>query len=137
MTLGDFTGTVGYDYFLGDYVNLGGSVSFLYSDTDAIDVDFEFEDGSPIFRTLRLQVVPLEANIRFLPTGRDAAVIPYVGGGAGIYFWEYEEFGDFVINRNTDPEIISGTSFSDGADPGWHVEGGVYIPIATFHCYCS
>jgi hypothetical protein len=127
--LNSFAFSVGYDHFLGDYVNLGGSVSFLEGDTDAIDRDFEFDDGTPIFRTIRLQVIPLEASVKFLPAGRDAGIIPYIGGGAGIYFWEYEEFGDFVINRNTNPEIISGTAFSDGADPGFHVEGGVYIPF--------
>jgi hypothetical protein len=128
--LASFAGTIGYDHFLGDYVNLGGSVSFQYADTDVADVDFEFENGSPIFRTISLQMIPLEANIRFLPTGRDASIIPYFGGGVGLYLWEYEEIGDFVINRNSDnPEIISGTAFSDGADPGFHVEGGVYIPF--------
>ncbi|HSE39627.1 MAG TPA: outer membrane beta-barrel protein [Acidobacteriota bacterium] len=128
--LNDFSISVGYDFFLGDYVNLGGSFSWYEGDTDAIDRDFVFEDGSPIFRNVRLQIVPLEANVKFLPVGRDAVLIPYVGGGVGVYFWEYEEFGDFVVNRDpTNPDFISGTAFSDGADPGFHVEGGVYIPI--------
>lgn len=127
--LDTFGVTVGYDHFLGDYVNLGASVSFSRSDTTVSDVDFEFEDGSPIFRDIRLDMVPLEANLKFLPVGREASIIPYVGGGVGIYFWEYEEFGDFIINRNTNPSVINGSAFSDGADFGFHVEGGVFIPV--------
>jgi hypothetical protein len=128
--LDDFGGSIGYDFFLGNNVNLGAGFSYYHSDTTVEDVDFEFQNGQPILRDIHFQIVPLEANIKFLPTGRDSVVIPYVGGGFGIYFWEYEEFGDFVNNRNSpNPEIITGHAFSDGADPGWHVEAGVFVPI--------
>lgn len=127
--LNDFGGTVGYDHFLGNYVNVGASFSFYESDTTVQDVDFEFENGAPILRNIRLQIIPLEANVRVLPTGRDASIIPYFGGGFGFYFWEYEEVGDFIINRNANFDVITGTAFSDGADPGFHVEAGVFIPV--------
>jgi hypothetical protein len=127
--LDGFGVTVGYDHFLGDYINLGGSFSFYRSDTTVSDVDFEFNNGAPILRDIRLEIVPIEANLHFLPAGRETVVIPYVGGGVGIYVWQYEEIGDFVIDRNTDPSIITGSAFSDGADLGFHVEGGVFIPI--------
>jgi opacity protein-like surface antigen len=65
-----------------------------------------------------------------LPVGRESPVIPYIGAGAGLYIWEYEEFGDFVINRFTDPEVITGVAFSDGADFGWNVHGGVQFPFS-------
>jgi len=123
-------GTFGYDHFLGDFISIGGSASFYRSDTTVSDVDFEFENGQPIFRDIRLEIVPLELNLRLLPAGRNAVIIPYVGGGIGAYMWEYEEFGDFVIDRFTDPSIITGSAFSDGTDFGYHVEGGVQIPVS-------
>jgi hypothetical protein len=134
--LNDFTFTARYDHFFGDFVNLGGSVSFFDADTHVVDSDFEFENGDPITRRIRLQIVPVEVNLHFLPAGRNEVIIPYVGGGVGAYYWEYEEIGDFVFNRNTGNEIVrTGDAYSDGWDGGWHVEGGVQIPFsrsATF-----
>jgi len=128
--LNDFGGSIGYDFFLGDHVNLGAGFSYYHSDTTVEDVDFEFPNHQPILRDIHLQIVPLEANVKFLLTGRDAVVIPYVGGGFGIYFWEYSEVGDFIIDRNSgNPQTISGHAFSDGADPGWHAEAGVFVPV--------
>ena len=128
--LNDFGGTIRYDHFLGEYINLGGGISFYQGDDTVQDRDFVFDDGGPILRDIRLEIVPVEANIHFLPAGRNAAVIPYFGGGFGFYYWEYEEIGDFVINRFTRPEVITGVATSDGFDPGFHVEGGVYIPVS-------
>jgi opacity protein-like surface antigen len=128
--LDGFGGTFGYDHFVGEFVNVGGSISFYEEDTTVSDREFEFPNGRPIFRDIRLRIVPLEANVRVLPMGRDLAVIPYIGAGAGIYFWEYEEFGDFVIDRFTDPTVITGSAFSDGADFGFNVHGGVQFPIS-------
>ena len=71
----------------------------------------------------------VEVSFKVLPAGRNVPVIPYIGGGAGLYYWQYEEIGDFVIDRIIDPTIISGIAYADGWDPGWHVEGGVQIPV--------
>jgi hypothetical protein len=129
--LNDFGASFSYDHFVGDFVNIGGGLSFYQGETRVTDQEFEFSNGDPIRRLISLQIIPLEANIRFLPAGREAAVIPYIGGGAGIYFWEYEERGDFVFDRNSaNPSVVTGSAFSDGADPGWHVEGGVHIPFS-------
>ncbi len=130
IDLNDFIGSVGYDHFFGEYFSLGGNFGFYEGETVVQDVDFTFTDDSPIFRDVRLEIVPLEIALKVLPLGREAAVIPYMGGGAGLYYWEYEEVGDFVIDRNTDPTIVAGTAFSDGWNGGWHVEGGVQIPVS-------
>ena len=128
--LNSFGGTFGYDHFFGDYVNFGPSISFYYADTTVSDLEFEFEDGREIFRDIRLHIVPIEANLRILPIGRDQPVIPYIGAGVGVYIWEYEEIGDFVIDRLTNPRIISGSAFSDGADFGYNIHGGVQFPVS-------
>lgn len=127
--LNGFSGSIGYDHFFGDHFTLGGNVSFYQGQTTVQDIDFEFPDGAPIFRDINLEIVPLEVSFKVLPAGRNVPVIPYVGGGVGLYYWQYEEVGDFVIDRIIDPTIISGTAYSDGWDPGWHVEGGVQIPV--------
>lgn len=128
--LNDFGITFGYDHFLTEHINLGGSLSYYRSVTLVEDVDFVFDDNSPILRDILLEIVPIELNLRFLPVGREGSIIPYLGGGVGLYYWKYEENGDFVINRNTTQDVITGLATSDGTDPGFHLEGGVYIPIA-------
>lgn len=128
-----FSGTFGYDHFLGNYVSIGGSVSGYEHDTNVEDVDFEHLDGTPIFRNIRLEVVPMELNLHLLPAGRNAGLIPYVGGGVGIYYWEYEEAGDFVMDRHSlHPSVVRGDAYSDGVDPGWHIEGGIQVPVSSF-----
>jgi opacity protein-like surface antigen len=128
--LNDFGFTFGYDHFIGEFVNVGGSISVYEGETTVEDREFTFENGAPILREIRLRIIPIEANVRVLPIGRNYAVIPYVGAGAGIYIWEYEEFGDFVIDRFGDPFIDTGSAFSDGADFGFNIHGGLQFPIS-------
>jgi len=133
--LNDWGGTFGYNHFIGEYFDVGGSVSYYHGDTTVEDRDFEFPNGQPILRDIHFKVIPVEANFNVLPVGRNYAVIPFIGAGVGVYFWDYEEFGDFVINRFNDPEVITGSAFSDGTDLGWNVHGGIQIPFsrsATF-----
>jgi hypothetical protein len=128
--LNGFGATFGYDHFLGDFINIGGSIGVYQDDTTVADREFEFPNGRPILRDIRLRIVPLEANLRILPVGRDAVVIPYIGAGAGVYIWEYEEIGDFVFDRFGDPFVESGVAFSDGADFGFNIHGGVQVPVS-------
>jgi len=128
--LNDFGITFGYDHFIGEYVNVGGSIAFYEGETFVRDTEFTFTNGDPIVRDIRLRIIPIEANVRVLPIGREYAVIPYVGAGAGVYVWEYEEIGDFVIDRLGDPFIETGSAFSDGADFGFNIHGGLQFPVS-------
>src|SRR5262249_14256621 len=135
--LGGFSGVVAYNHFLGSHFDLGGGFSFFAHDTNVQDVEFSFLDGTPLIRNIRLEIYPVEGSLHFLPAGRDVPVIPYIGGGGGVYFWHYDEVGDFVQNRNTDPFIVTGAAHSDGADGGWHVEGGIQIPFSRYTTFTA
>jgi hypothetical protein len=128
--LNDFGISIGYDHFLNNYINIGGGVTYYRGRTRVRDVVFVFDDGSSVIRDITLEIVPLEFGLKVLPLGREKPVIPYFGGGGGAYYWKYEEAGDFVFNRNTNnPTPVTGRAFSDGTDFGYHLEGGVYIPV--------
>lgn len=129
--LNNIGGTFRYDKFLGNYINISGGVSFYEDTTTVRDVDFVHQDGTSVIRDIRLEIAPIEASVHVLPIGRNAGVIPYVGGGFGLYYWRYEEVGDFIFDRNSaDPSVVFGSAISDGWDPGFHVEGGIQIPVS-------
>src|SRR5262249_8311890 len=83
--LNDFVGTVGSDHFFGEHISLGGDFAYYQGQTTVQDVDFIFPSGQPIFRDIRLEIVPLEIGLKVLPIGRNVPVIPYFGGGGGLY----------------------------------------------------
>lgn len=95
----DFRGVnVGAEYLLGvtDYIEAGLDVGFYQRTVPSIYADFTHDDGREIEQDLKLRIIPITASVRFLPTGRNASVQPYVGIGAGFLNWRYSETGEFV-----------------------------------------
>lgn len=94
-------------------------------------LDFVDEFGSPIVHDTRLRIASATAAYIFSFTGRDAAVVPYVGVGGGIYDWELEESGDFIDFGVNPPEIFTDT-FRDGdVTLGYFYLAGVEVPVGT------
>lgn len=85
--------------------------------------DWEYEDGSPIYQSLSLSIVPIEANINFYPIGAHRPIAPYFGGGIGIYFWKYVQEGDFV--DFTTWEVFSGSYETTTSGIGTNIRGGI------------
>ncbi len=125
----NFTATFGYDHFIGEYVNVGGSLTYYKDETSGQDRAFLTPAGGPVRRDFRLKIIPLEFNASALPMGRSKMVVPFIGGGVGLYRWEYEEAGDFVVNRDSDPRVITDRASSDGTTFGYHIYGGVHVPF--------
>ena len=67
--------------------------------------------------------------MRFVPGGRHHTT-PYIGGGADVVAYEYEEFGDFIDFEDDALPIISDDFISRGALFGAHVVGGVRLAIS-------
>ena len=97
----DFRGVnVGAEYLFGvtDYIEAGLDLSFYQRTVPSIyrDVSHGAPDFREIEQDLKLRIIPITASIRFLPTGRNAPVQPYIGIGAGFLNWRYSETGEFV-----------------------------------------
>lgn len=92
------TVSLGAEYLvgLGEFLEAGAGVGYTSRSVDTIYADFERPDGSEIEQQLKLRIVPISATVRVLPFGRSGAIVPYVGGGIGIYAWRYVEAGDFI-----------------------------------------
>ncbi len=99
----DFRGiNVGAEYLFGvtDYIEAGLDVSLYQRTVPSIYADVVHDDGREIEQDLKLRIIPITASVRFLPTGRNASVQPYIGIGAGFLNWRYSETGEFVDFRD-------------------------------------
>ncbi len=142
----NFTLGLGYEYFLAENLSLALTLDYYsrdrlgfyldYDQADFTDYWFAFPiDGEPAVITdwyyiehgLKVTSAPLQVSLKFLPLGRRARLIPFVGGGAGVYFWSAEMYGEMVdfypVDDNGDPvdwyyDYETDTAYSNPADPG-------------------
>jgi opacity protein-like surface antigen len=129
----DFQGLSGgieYSFNATDHVELGVHLDGYGRTVDSSYRDFEREDGTPIFQQLRLNVVPLGFSVRFLPAGRRARVSPYIAAGGDVFFYRYEEQGDFIDFFQDDLPVSTDAFVSQGAAGGFHVAAGLRVPLS-------
>jgi hypothetical protein len=125
----DFNGvTVGGEFLagLGDFFELGLGAGYYHQTVHSVYTDFVDDQGFEIQQEMRLRIAPFTATIRVLPFGRRAALRPYLGGGVGIFAWDYSESGDFI---DGDFNVNYGRFNGSGAAVGPVVFGGLQIPI--------
>lgn len=146
---------IGYDYFVNKYVSLAFSVDsynrsqvgyyrdwVMNSLTDGdFAFPFEFYLGDNIVHSFKMSITPLQVSLKFMPFGRRARLVPYIGGGGSLVFWSVRMFGDMVDFADpfiyTDPDlgdvdiypVVSVASHENGASFGWHAFGGLQVPI--------
>lgn len=123
-----FAGGAEFAWGLGDHVELGVHIDGYGRTVHTEYRDFERESGRPITQSLKLTSVPLGFTVRFV-AGDRYSVAPYVGAGADVVFYEYEEFGDFIDFEDPDLPVIADDFISRGAFPGAHVVAGLRVPI--------
>jgi hypothetical protein len=113
---------------LADKFEAGVSVGIYNKTTPAFYDQLVNADGSEIVQDLNLRIVPITATFRFLPLGHHDAIVPYVGGGVGIFAYHYNESGQFVDTNNN---IFRDSFTGNGAAVGPVILGGVRIPVGA------
>ena len=129
----DFQGVTGgleWSFNATDHVELGLSADWYGRTVSSSYRDFERGDGSPIFQDLQLNVVPVGFTVRILPAGRHARVSPYVAAGADVFFYKYEEQGEFIDFFDDDLPVSTDAFVSEGATAGFHVAAGLRVPVS-------
>ncbi len=116
-----------YLYSFGDFVEIGGGVSYYSGSAPSVYANFINEDGTEIRQELKLRIVPITGTVRFLPISKNAPVVPYIGGGVAILPWRYVETGDFV--DFTDSSIFNSTYAASGTNVGLVLLGGARARI--------
>jgi hypothetical protein len=97
------------------------------------------ESGVPIRQTTTFRRVPVTANIRayLVPRGREigklawipSSVVPWVGAGGGVMWYQFKQQGDFVDLSNLN--IYSDNFDSNGWAPTLQGMGGVDVNLST------
>jgi hypothetical protein len=158
FTKSKFQGTMlglGYEYFVGPYLSLAFSLDSYTKNRPGYYVDwgqFEFDEGNFAFpyelydasiieHAFAVSSTPLQLSVKFLPLGRKARIVPFVGGGAGLYFWSVRlqgEMIDFLDPYIYDDEVLGEVTVypvdivyakERGQTFGAHAFGGFQIPV--------
>jgi opacity protein-like surface antigen len=91
--------------------------------------EFTRESGREVTQSLKFNVVPLGASVRWLPRDGRRDTSPYLGAGVDLFFYKYEEFGDFIDFESEDLDILADSFVSEGTAPGFHVLAGLRVPV--------
>ena len=156
----DFQDTVfcfTYEYFLSNQVSLALSLdgynekkvgSYLDYVADIVDDQiyaFDYGQGSSISHVFTVGITPLQASIKLTPFGRRASVIPYLGGGVGVYIWTVRLQGDTIdfsdpqefYDQNLDEVVIgypvypTDIRIESKFTVGFHGLVGIMVPLAN------
>jgi len=153
-----FNGTIyglSYDYFVSPNISLSFTLDSYSKNRPGYYVDFaqfdldegpfafpaDIYDGYIIEHAFAVSSTPLQVSVKLLPLGRKTRLIPFVGGGAGLYFWSVRLQGEMV--NFSDPWIYPDPDLGDidvypvdlvngkekGSHFGYHAFAGFQIPI--------
>lgn len=105
----------------------------------------DYEGEFPPGHSFNVSITPIQVSLKLTPLGRRRKLIPYVGGGVGLYLWSVRIFGDLIdFSDETwsyyDPDLdaditVYPIQLADAREDnkitiGYHAFGGVMFPIA-------
>ena len=122
-----FTGGAEYNHVLAKNIEMAVFVDGYSRTIDTSYRDWTRPDGSDIFQTLKLQMVPFGLTLQVVPTSKRTKLAPFLGGGVDLFYWKYEEWGDFIDFWDPDLPVYEDYFISDGVTFGFHATGGVRI----------
>ena len=123
-------GGIEYNHVIAKNVEVAVHFDGYSKTVDSFYRDFERPSGGgDILQSLRLRTAPLGVSLRFVPTGKRVKLAPFVGGGVDAVFYEYEEFGDFIVFDDPDLPIEPDHFITDGVAFGLHALGGLRVYV--------
>jgi len=116
-----------YEFFANKQLSLSFETGHYKHEEYSMYRDYEYDDGSPIYQNLSLRINSFEINLKMYPIGHRKRIVPYIGGGCGLYAWKYEQWGDFI---DFEEETISeGYAESDKLSIGFNGRAGIVFKI--------
>lgn len=147
----------GYEYFLSREISIvlnissynknkpGAYLDYVGENIESYDYAFDYGEGYAITHTFSVSITPIQASLKLTPLGRKAKIIPYVGGGVGVYMWNIRLYGDMIdfdsgewfydpgLNEDVIgyPIYYADTREENRISIGYHGFGGIMIPVAN------
>jgi hypothetical protein len=124
-------GAFGFDYLheIAPFLDIMLGSSFYYADHDLAYRDFEDEHGRSIIHTTRIQTSSFDAGLVFRLAPRHAPIVPYIGGGGTVLWYELIEEGDFVDFDRHPPRIFTDHFHTQDIAYGWYALAGLEFPV--------
>jgi hypothetical protein len=113
-----------FEFFLNRFASFGLEIG-NYSRTRYTQYrDYEYNDGTPIYQNVALEITPIEALFTFYMLGHRTTFSPYLAVGGGIYVWKYEQWGDFIDFSDPSLPINEGYAVTKAVTPGFSARVG-------------
>lgn len=90
--------------------------------------DFVREDRTEIEQDFQLKLFPITGGFRFLPLGKFHKFIPYVAAGGALYYFDYQEEGEFIDFGTF--EVFSDSFRDSGLTLGGYAGAGLEFLIS-------
>lgn len=112
-----------YEHHMGKFFSLSFEVGHYEKEVYTEYRDWVDEFGGAIYQNISLEISSLEAGFKFYPMGHRNLFNPYIGAGAGVYYWHYIQWGDFV---DEEQEVIfeNENAQTSTYTPGLNIRGG-------------
>jgi hypothetical protein len=120
-----------FEHFLDRNISLSFEGGYYKKEHLSFYRDYEYNDGSPINQNLSLEMANLEVGFKFYPLGSRLRFCPYLGAGAGVYYWKYKQWGDFI---NFDDNSVDQDKYAESSayTPGFNAKGGFVFRFSRF-----
>lgn len=115
-----------------------GYVGYADADGDWAYPDIYVGDFDPS-HSFSVTITPIQASVKLTPLGRGQKIIPYIGGGVGVYIWSVKLQGDMVDFSDEWYDVQEGVTIYpiytiDAREEsrvaiGFHGFGGIMVPI--------
>lgn len=120
-----------------------GEASYNFAFPLEYQDDFSPMDSFDIFHSFLVSITPIQLSLKITPLGRGKSIIPYIGGGVGLYIWSVRIQGQ-VVDFNDEWLYDPGSGSLVPVYPVWdsflredsrlsigyHGFAGIMIPVA-------
>ncbi len=131
-----------------DYFGVYGTVFGIADDLafpNEYEGDFYSDEMFNIFHSFSVSITPIQFSLKITPLGRKGKMIPYIGGGVGVYIWYVRIRGDMADFNDTsytyyDPVLdadipVYPVYYTDAREDsritiGYHGFAGMMVPVA-------
>ena len=146
-----------YEYFISPQLSLvfgvdgynrkkvGAYMDLIGDEVDGEAFAFDYGEGFGISHVFSVSNTPIQLSLKLAPMGRKGKIIPYVGGGVGLYVWSVRLQGDMVdfspfeefYDVDLDEFVIGYPIYTVDAREdskfglGFQAFGGFMVPVAN------